>query len=255
MTLDEKDVVPLGDRALLVRLGTVADAASAARVQALMHALRDEPMPGQRDLVPAYTTVTVHYRPEQVMAWLTDDDALCPAFDRLRRALLERAAGLTPRDAADAREVVVPVWYGGDAGPDLEHVARRCKLDPEEVIARHLDCDHRVAMLGFAPGFPFITGLDVSLRMPRRETPRTAVPAGSVAIAREQSCIYTLSTPGGWNLLGRTPMSLFDAQAEPPSRLRAGDRIRFERIDEAQYQAMLNPKRRSATRKAGKVAP
>ena len=147
-------------------------------------------------------------------------------------------------NASTPREVVVPVCYGGDAGPDLAAVAAHCGLSEAEVIARHLASAHQVCMLGFAPGFPFITGLDPALRTARRATPRTRIPPGSVAIAREQTCIYPLDTPGGWNLIGRTPLRLFDPAAQPPSLLRPGDRLRFEAIDAdrfAELQATARP--------------
>ena len=110
-------------------------------------------------------------------------------------------------------------------------------------------------MLGFAPGFPFITGLDPSLRMPRRPTPRIRVPPGSVAIAREQTCIYPIETPGGWHLIGRTPWVLFDPAADPPSRLRPGDRLRFEPIDAARYREMAGEAPRAPAHEAQDAAP
>ena len=219
----------VGDRALLLGLGTTVDMATAARVHALVARLRERPIEGVRDIVPAFTTVTLHYRPE----------CFGPApFARLRELLL-RDYLQAPLDAqpAAARRVEIPVCYGGEAGPDLEEVAARLGLPAEEVIARHLASPHRVHMLGFAPGFPFIGGLDPRLALPRRASPRTQIPPGSVAIAREQSCIYPLATPGGWHLIGRTPLRLFDPAAEPPCLLAPGDEIRFLRIDAAAYAA------------------
>lgn len=234
---DDATVTPLGDRALRIGLGEQPDAATVARVQALARVLREQPLPGQCDVVPAYTTVTLHYRPEALLDDTDPDDLRAP-WERLAaqvRGLLRRARR---GGATAAREVVVPICYGGEAGPDLAAVAEHCGLSEAEVIARHLASAHQVCMLGFAPGFPFITGLDPALRTARRATPRTRIPPGSVAIAREQTCIYPLETPGGWNLIGRTPLRLFDPAATPPSRLRAGDRIRFEAIDAARFEAL-----------------
>ncbi len=118
-------------------------------------------------------------------------------------------------------------------------MAARNKLAIDQVIDLHLQSPHRVYMLGFAPGFPFIGGLDPALAMPRRASPRTRIPPGSVAIARDQTCIYPLETPGGWNLIGRTPLRLFDPSADPPCLMAPGDAVRFVRIDSKAYQDLL----------------
>jgi inhibitor of KinA len=221
---------PVGDRCLLVRLGHSVDLATNARVHALVQRLQAQPIAGVRDIVPAFTTVALHYRPEcfgdQPFAQLS-----AQVRARLGQPLDTRQVG--------PRTVAVPICYGGDYGPDLAHVAQRCGLGTERVIALHLGSAHRVYMLGFAPGFPFIGGLDPALAMPRRDSPRTRIPPGSVAIAREQTCIYPLDTPGGWNIIGRTPLRLFEALAEPPCLLAPGDAIRFERIDANTCQALM----------------
>ncbi|ARN22767.1 5-oxoprolinase subunit PxpB [Piscinibacter gummiphilus] len=226
-------IEPVGDCALLVGFGDRVDADTSDRVHAFAQHLLDQPLAGQRDVVPAFTTVTVHYRPE-----------LAPPGDgsphaRMRAAVLDRLARDLGTRAADTRVFEVPVWYGGEAGPDLDDVAMRCGLSATEVIDRHVRSPHRVHMLGFAPGFPFIGGLDATLSMPRRTTPRTHIPPGSVAIARDQTCIYPLNTPGGWNLIGRTPLRLFDPAAAVPCLLGPGDAIRFVPIDEAAYQDLV----------------
>lgn len=220
----------VGDRCLLVGLGRTVDPAASARVHALVQRLRAQPIEGVRDIVPAFTTVALHYRPE----------CFGPSpFAGLKAELLLRLAEPLDTRLGAERVIEVPICYGGEHGPDLDDVAQRCGLSPEGVIALHLASPHRVYMLGFAPGFPFIGGLAPQLEMPRRTTPRTHVPPGSVAIARDQTCIYPLETPGGWNLIGRTPLRLFDAGAEPPCRLGPGDAIRFVRIDADRYQALL----------------
>lgn len=233
----------LGDSALRVGFGSEVDAATTALVQGFAQRMAGAPLRGVRDVVPAYTTVTLHYRPEQVASGDTD---LRPAFERLREQVAATLDTLPPATPGTAREVVVPVWYGGDAGPDLDSVAGHCSLSPDEVVARHVASAHRVCMLGFAPGFPFITGLDPALRTPRRATPRTHVPPGSVAIAREQTCIYPLDTPGGWNLIGRTPLVLFNPADDPPSRLRPGDRLRFEPITAERFYQMADDRARTS---------
>ena len=219
----------VGDRCILVGLGTTVDPETSARVHALVRRLRERSIEGVRDIVPAFTTVALHYRPE----------CFGPRpFARLKELLIECLAKPLELSAGEARVIEIPVCYGGDFGPDLDEVAAKCGVDSEEVIALHLGSSHRVYMLGFAPGFPFIGGLDPKLAMPRRATPRTRIPRGMVAIARDQTCIYPLETPGGWNLIGRTPLRLFDPAAEPPCLLRPGDAIRFVRITPASYQTM-----------------
>jgi inhibitor of KinA len=133
------------------------------------------------------------------------------------------------------RLVEIPVCYGGVYGPDLEAVARHTGLPPQELIRRHAAGSYRVYMLGFAPGFAYLGGMDEQLATPRKAEPRTAIPAGSVGIAGGQTGVYPLETPGGWQLIGRTPLPLFDAQRNPPSLLQMGNRVRFVPIDEATY--------------------
>ena len=205
---------PLGDRCLMVRFGDRVDAAVNEAVHAYATSLLREPPQGLLDVVPAFTTVAVHVRPG------TDAQALA---DHLARLL---DAGPAEVGLA-ARRVEIPVCYGGEAGPDLEEVAAACGLSVADVIERHAASAHWVCMLGFAPGFPYMAGLDPLLQMPRRATPRVRIAPGTVAIARDQSCVYTLETPGGWNLIGRTPVALFTPLEASPTLLRPGDRVRF----------------------------
>jgi KipI family sensor histidine kinase inhibitor len=131
--------------------------------------------------------------------------------------------------------VEIPVCYGGECGPDIAAVAEHAGLLRDAVIARHTAAEYTVAMLGFAPGFPYLLGLDPSLQMPRRATPRTRVPAGSVAIGGAQTGIYPRELPGGWHLIGRTPLVLFDPQRELPCLLAPGDRVRFHAIEADEF--------------------
>lgn len=227
-------IEPVGDSALLIGFGDRVDPAIGHRVQAFVAHLLARPLRAVRDVVPAFSTVTLHYRPEQVPG------SGGTPYERLRLQVRQRLEIDLGADTAEPRLFEVPVWYGGEAGPDLDDVARQRKLPPDEVVRRHVASAHVVYMLGFAPGFPFIGGLDPALQMPRRTTPRTSVPPGSVAIARDQTCIYPLDTPGGWNIIGRTPLRLFDAAAEPPCLLGPGDAIRFVPIDEAAYRDMAS---------------
>jgi inhibitor of KinA len=224
---------PMGDRSLIIAFEPRIDPEINERVRAVADYLVAHPIDGLVDVVPAFTTVALHYRPKA----LTDDSAQSP-YRRFCAAVEEVLARDIPRSANRRRVVDVSVCYGGSLGPDLDEVAAACCLTPQQVIELHAASPHRVYMLGFAPGFPYLGGLDVRLQVPRRATPRTKVPAGSVAIARDQSSIYSLETPGGWNVIGRTPMRLFTPETEPPCLLAAGDEVRFVPITREQYDAL-----------------
>ncbi|GGV37252.1 allophanate hydrolase [Actinomadura cremea] len=192
-----------GDAALLVETG---DLASAHRLDA---ALRGARPAGVVDVVPGEQTVLVITEPG------TDMERLAGALPGLR----------APDDAAAGTEPVrIPVVYDGE---DLEEVAELTGLSRDEVVRRHSDAWYTVAYLGFSPGFGYLTGLDPALHVPRRESPRTAVPAGSVAIAGPYAAVYPSRSPGGWRLLGRTAAALWDVERDPPSLLRPGTRVRF----------------------------
>lgn len=219
----------VGDRCMLIGLGDTVDPDTSMRVFGFVRRLKEQPIPGVRDIVPAFTTVALHYQPE-----LLGDSP----FESLRASVLECLELPFETHQSASRTIDVPICYGGELAPDLADIAAQRGLSVEQVIALHLQSPHRVYMLGFAPGFPFIGGLDPALMMPRRASPRTHIPPGSVGIARDQTCIYPLETPGGWNLIGRTPLRLFDPGANPPCLLAPGDSVRFVRIDESSYHAM-----------------
>lgn len=208
-------IEPLGDAALLVRLGRRIDEATHERVQAAHGRLKRASIAGVSDVAPAFTTVSVHFDPARVTF-----TALAP--------LVRRALEHVEEDAPPpGRTVEVPVRYGGAEGPDLEVVAKHAGLSAAEVVRLHTAGTYLVHMIGFAPGFPYLGGLDERIACPRRATPRTRVPAGTVGIGGAQTGIYPLDTPGGWQLIGRTSLVLFDAAREPASLLAAGDRVRF----------------------------
>ena len=223
---------PMGDRCLIVAFEPRVDPEINARVRAVADALLRNPIDGVVDVVPAFTTVAIHYRPE---ALATADCAELP-HRRLSALIEERLLLDVSREASPSRVVEIPVCYGGEFGPDLDEVAALCEMTAQQVIERHAASQHRVYMLGFAPGFPYLGGLDPRLQVPRRATPRTKVPAGSVAIARDQSCIYALETPGGWNVIGSTPLRLFTPETDPPCLLAAGDEVRFVPITREDYE-------------------
>lgn len=209
-------ILPVGETALTVELGNQVDAALNARVHALAAALEHTPLPGLRETVPTYRSLLVHYDPR-----------LLPT-DTLRATLEQALAALTEAPPRAGRLVEIPVHYGDEAGPDLAGVAAHCGLSPAEVVRRHTAPTYQVAMLGFAPGFAYLLGLDPALATPRLATPRTRIAPGSVGIADAQTGLYALPTPGGWQLIGRTALTLFDPAREAPFFLHAGDRVRFK---------------------------
>ena len=212
---------PLAESAVLVELGDAIDPATAARAAALADALRARDLPGVADAVPAYTTVMVVFDPT-----VTDGPTVAAAA----RAL---DTDVVPRPGRVRR---FPVCYGGEFGPDLAEVAAGAGLTPGEVVRLHSGASYRVACMGFAPGFGYLLGLPAALHTPRRATPRTRVPVGSVALGGAQAGIYSLETPGGWHVLGRTPISLFDPAAREPVALRPGDEVRFVPVDRDAYE-------------------
>jgi inhibitor of KinA len=214
-------VAPFGDAALIVTLGTQIDPgvnAAAHRLAGRVQADRAHGSPW-RTPVPAYASVLLPYDPLQ---WLVDEARA--ALEPLLAALTD-AAG-TDEQAAGA-VVEIPVRYGGDDGPDLVGVAARLDLTVEEAVALHASRTYRSYVLGFAPGFAYLGTLAPELRLPRRDSPRTRVPAGSVGIAGAQTAVYPRATPGGWHLIGRTEVVVWDALREPPALLAPGAMVRF----------------------------
>jgi KipI family sensor histidine kinase inhibitor len=213
----------LGEDALLLECGAGIEAAANARVHALARWLAARRPDWLRDIVPGYAGLALFIAGD---GFDDADDPLAVAAAWVRRRLDDAEAGADASDAG-ARTIDIPVRYGGEDGPDLDIVARHAGLSAAEVIARHADREYTVAMLGFAPGFPYLLGLDPALATPRLATPRVRVPAGSVAIGGAQAGLYPRPGPGGWNLIGRTGLVVFDARRDSPSLLVPGDRVRF----------------------------
>lgn len=205
----------LGDRGLLIELGAGIDPAVNRRVKRLHRAIARERLHGVVETVPAYASLLVVFDPLQAAP----------------EALKRQIAGMCDfedESVAEQRAVVeVPVVYGGEAGPDLDAVAAYHDLSVEDVIGLHTGTVYRVYMIGFTPGFPYMGELPEALDTPRRDTPRTHIPKGSVAIAQRQTGIYPVVSPGGWQIIGCTPLALFDSRKAPPSLLTMGDAVRF----------------------------
>ena len=215
-------LLPLGDSAILVVLTAKTHAAALDLVERLAWALNNAPLVGVSDIVPAYTTVVVHYDPVNVAP-----GAGTP-FERVQRWILSAPSVPLLAKRPAAREVVIPVCYGGEYGPDLAHVAKHTRLTEAEVVQLHSKGVYRVAAVGFLPGFPYLLGMSPKLATPRLPTPRTGVPAGSVGIGGVQTGVYPANTPGGWVLIGRTPARLFRPEDEAdPTLLKTGDKVKF----------------------------
>lgn len=207
-----------GDSGLVAELEATIDPAVNARAIGIAAAVRALRIPGVRDVVAAFHTVALSF------------DPLATDSSRLRAALEAAGEAAVPRSTG--RTVEVPVTYGGEAGPDLADVAAFAGCTPAEVIARHGSRAYRVFMLGFLPGYPYMAAVDDTIAAPRRATPRVRVPAGSVGIAGRQTGIYPRESPGGWQIIGRTSLTLFDPDATPPSLFAPGDEVRFVAVSD-----------------------
>ena len=214
-----------GEAALVVEFADEISPEANGRVLALAAALRRRPLPGLVEAVPSYRSLLVHYNPLRL------------AEERLRRHV-ERLLAVEAQSGAEAapgRLREVPTVYGGELGPDLPSVAAIAGLGEAEVVRLHSETVYTVYMIGFLPGFPYLGILPEALTTPRLEAPRLVVPAGSVAIAGRQTGIYPLDSPGGWRIIGRTPLCLFDPQRDPPAYLGPGDRVRFVPVAAADF--------------------
>ncbi len=226
MNLHATAIEPLGDRAVVLRFGDTIDPPTSRRVIAAWQAIGRSTLPGIVDLVPAYTTLTVHYD-WQAISDLAGETPWLWLAARIGDLLVD----LRNDDVPMPRQVDVPVCYDARFAPDLADVAAATGLSTGEVIRLHSSGHYTVAFLGFRPGFPYLLGLDPQLSVPRLVTPRTRIPAGSVGLGGAQTGVYTTDGPGGWRLIGRTPLALFDPGRAQPTVLRPGDRVRFVPID------------------------
>ena len=199
-------------------------------LQALAAALRARALPWIRDVVPALCGIAVHFDPYHAEL----PAAVLPYFDALLREAFKSASKFED----SGRTVAVPVCYDPAFALDLDEVVAATKLSPQAIQILHTAAEHLVLMVGFSPGQPYIGGLDPQLAVPRRATPRTLMPAGSVAIANTQTCVYPYATPGGWSIIGRTPLRVFDPARDPPSLFAPGDRVRFVAISRIEFERL-----------------
>jgi inhibitor of KinA len=222
----EPRFLPAGDLAVSVEFADEISREANARVLTLERLVAEARVPGIVETLPTFRALLIHYDP-LVLSW----DAL---RDRLEALVPQLASAAPP----PGRQVELPCAYGGEHGPDLEEVARRLDLTPEEVVRLHAGAEYLVYFIGFTPGLPYMTGMPARLTIPRLDRPRTKTPPGSVGIGGTQCAIYSVESPGGFWLLGRTPLALYDPAAADPILLRPGDRVRFRPIDDGEFHAI-----------------
>ncbi len=234
------EITPLGDCGLVVRIAKDFEDAPEQTLAAVLHAaakIERVQIPGVVEVAPAYTTVAAFVDPVQAVAAGAEPERV---FDwlgqRIRKAL---SAGSPPRRLPAKAPIEIPVCYHPDFGFDLNEVARLTRRSVSEVADLHSGADYLVNCIGFTAGFPYLSGLPDELNVPRRAAPRKEIPAGSVAIGGKQTGIYPLASPGGWNVIGRTPLHIFDAAKNPPVLLQAGDRVRFRPISREEFEAAV----------------
>ncbi len=235
------EIVPIGDSALIVRMRDRFDDAPEQTLDAVLRAfrqLRHSAIPGAIELAPAYTSIAVFFDPiVAAKASEIPDDI----FDWLNTRIRAAVAGVGDpgrKRRSTSRTIEIPVCYDREFALDIGDVAKGANISPDEVIHLHSAARYRVACIGFVPGFPFLTGLPKKLVTPRRDVPRKEIPPGSVGIGGAQTGIYPLRSPGGWNLIGRTPLRLFDPQKNPPTLLNAGERVRFRPIARDEFESL-----------------
>ncbi|WP_034256944.1 5-oxoprolinase subunit PxpB [Adhaeribacter aquaticus] len=224
---------PLGDTAIVVQFGDTIKRNTHYDIQAFGALLAQNPFQGFIEYVPAFTTLTIYYNP-----FIVSQQGLIDPYHKVAGIVNELLQQVNQVNSVPSfRLVEIPVCYGGSYGPDLELVAELNQLSPEEVITIHTTGDYLVYMLGFAPGFPYLGGMSEKIATPRKSKPRAKVWAGSVGIAGKQTGIYSLATPGGWQIIGRTPLQLFNYHRNTPCLLQPGDHIKFIPISEKEFES------------------
>ncbi|WP_406827056.1 5-oxoprolinase subunit PxpB [Pedobacter sp. KACC 23697] len=226
----------LSEKSVTITFGTTIDHDLLDLITDFNQLLLENPFPGLMTTVPAYTTLTVFYNPLTVM--LSDlPGEVC--FEKVSVHLNKIARIEIEKSGVIADHLVIPVCYGDDFGPDLLTVSRANNLTEDEVTAIHTAGHYTIFMIGFVPGFAYMGGMDNRLSTPRKAVPTAKIPAGSVGIAGNQTGIYPMETPGGWQIIGRTPLNMFDVNRTQPSLLKGGDRVTFKAIDQDEFNAYV----------------
>lgn len=225
---------PLNDCALLIVFGDSISITTHQEIQHFHKTIEEQPFQGMIEVVPSYTSICIYYDVMRVVR--KPSQTIYESIVTYLQSLLTKNE---QHDLSTRRLIDIPVVYGGEYGPDLAFVASYHGLSEEEIIERHSSQQYIVYMLGFAPGFAFLGGLDETIATPRKEVPRLTIPAGSVGIGGQQTGIYPFETPGGWQIIGRTPQRLFLPEQYPPTYLQAGDHIRFRAISAQQWRDFI----------------
>jgi len=221
--MKEAKILTVGDSSILIEFGKEISPQINARIAAMVRLLKVQQIEGVVDMIPSFCALLINYDPRVI------------TYSKIKKRLTDALKVDTEVSTEAARVFEIPVCYGGEYGPDLSNIATHAGLDEEEVIAIHSSCDYLIYMLGFLPGFSYLGGLDERIHIPRLANPRIKIPAGSVGIGGAQTGVYPLDSPGGWQLLGTTPVKTYDPEREIPILFEAGDYIRFVPVDEAQY--------------------
>jgi len=225
---DKSRFLLAGDRGFLVEFGASINPEINQKVRQIFLSLEKMPIEGVTEVIPTYRSILISYDPFKTNP------------ERLKTRILDRENNLDKWDIPPPETVEIQVAYGDDFGPDLEFVAQHNKLTPEEVIQIHTSGTYLIYMIGFTPGFPFLGGLSEKIFTPRLEKPRQLVPAGSVGIANNQTGIYPIDSPGGWQLIGRTPIKLYNPTSATPFLLKAGNYLRFKSISKKEFQEIVS---------------
>ena len=222
--MKDTKILTAGDSSLLIQFGQEISPEINAQITAFVHLMREQHLEGVTDVIPAFSSLLINYDPRVI------------DYRKLKRRLEKLLKLEVSKKASSSRIFEIPVCYGGEYGPDLENIAKHANLTPQEVIDIHSSSDYLIYMLGFLPGFCYLGGLDERIHTPRLANPRIKISAGSVGIGGSQTGIYPLDSPGGWQLMGMTPVKTYDPEREVPILVEAGDYIRFVPIDEEEYK-------------------
>ena len=213
-----------GDRALVVEFGDTIEQAINSKIRSLTLAMESENIIGIIETIPTYRSLMVIYNPMIIQ------------FEELINKIKSIMTKMDDMKLPEAKVIEIPTLYGGEYGPDIKFVAEHNNISLEEVIKIHTSTEYLIYMIGFTPGFPYLGGMSDKIAAPRLQTPRSKIPIGSVGIAGSQTGIYPIESPGGWQLIGRTPVKLYDPYRKEPVLLNAGDYIKFVQIDELEYK-------------------
>jgi len=230
-------IFPLGDSAATIDLEKGVDEAANRLIIGWFNQLQQDPLPGMTELIPAYSSLTVYY---DILAVKKKAKPGQTAFDLIKEQLEERLTEIIPHNSVNERLIRIPVCYEHEFAPDLHYLASEKNIKVEEVIKIHSNKEYKVYMLGFLPGFSYMGEVDELIAMPRKPQPHP-VEAGGVGIAGKQTGIYPLNSPGGWQIIGRTPLRLFDPHSEEPTLLKDGDRVQFYPINIKEYYEIKDP--------------